>query len=402
MKVLIASGIHHVDKPSGLARIVSDEAALLTQHGHEVWVLAEGTPTSVEHEFRDDVHLLRYCPARVAAWNPRRAWLHQRSARAVLERHLPSVDLVHGHLPLTFLAAHGLYLSSARYCYTIHSPARSEMKIVWNASGGLRRLTAPLGLALLNRMERQCLYASSTVTALSDYTIRCVEDLHGSKIASRIQKIPGWVDVHRFSPRPNVMQLRRQLGWSSESPLLFTLRRLAPRMGLENLLAAFALLRRSDIRFHAIIGGGGPLETQLKQQCTDLGLDEAVTFVGRIPDAELPLAYAACDAFLLPTSELECFGLIALEALSSGKPVLATPVGAIPEIIQSIEPRWLAASASAPDLAELIGKYLGGQLPEHSTEELRRRMGQSYDVAALLPEYVKLILGERNGRTLAD
>ena len=88
--------------------------------------------------------------------------------------------------------------------------------------------------------------------------------------------------------------------------------------------------------------------------------------------------YAAGDAFVLPTAELECFGLIALEAMACGRPVLATPVAAIPEIMRNFEEQWLAASADEGAIADLIGAHLAGRLPAHAPEELRRRTEELY------------------------
>jgi glycosyltransferase involved in cell wall biosynthesis len=103
----------------------------------------------------------------------------------------------------------------------------------------------------------------------------------------------------------------------------------------------------------------------------------------------LPLAYAACDAFVLPTAELECFGLIALEALSAGRPVLATPVGAIPEIIRKYETSWLANSAKVEDIAELLEQYLSGKLPEYTPDQLHKQTDRDYNSGKLLDEFVE-------------
>jgi glycosyltransferase involved in cell wall biosynthesis len=102
-------------------------------------------------------------------------------------------------------------------------------------------------------------------------------------------------------------------------------------------------------------------------------------FLGRIPDEELPAMYAACDAFVLPTAQLECFGLIMLEALASGRPVLATPVGAIPEVLGRIEPKWLADDQTERALTRLLCSFLTGQLPSHPPEQLRATVCQKYE-----------------------
>ena len=115
--------------------------------------------------------------------------------------------------------------------------------------------------------------------------------------------------------------------------------------------------------------------------------------MGRIDDDLLPMAYGACDAFVLPTAELECFGLIALEALAAGRPVLATPVGAIPEILSRFEPAWLATSANSADLASLLIGHLRGMTPQHSPQQLHEQASREFGRTKLMPRFVEAVFG---------
>ena len=328
-----------------------------------------------------------------AAWNPARGFAHQKAASAVLARQLPQVDAIHGHIPLTTLAALEFYGDSVRSCYTIHSPAKMEMAIEWRSSSFLRRITAPIGLEMINRIEAECLRRANVITALSRYTIDCIRKLHGGKLAKKVQCIPGWVDSSRFVPIEDRERAKSQLGWPADVPILFTLRRLVSRMGLDRLLDATQLLLQEGQRFHLVIGGSGPLRTKLEQQALCLGIDNSVSFLGRVEDRVLPSAYAACDAFVLPTAELECFGLIALEALSAGRPVLATPVGAIPEVIRKFDSAWLAQSAETVDIFKLLGCYLAGKLPEHEPRQLHDQADRDYSRERVLSEFIEATVG---------
>jgi glycosyltransferase involved in cell wall biosynthesis len=397
MRVLILSIAHFADTPGGGPRLVQDEARELDRRGDEVWVLAPGTAAQPEHEQREGIHLLRYVPAPVAPWNPARSSGHQRAVRALLARHLPRVDAVHGHAPLPYLAALDFYGDSVHFCYDIHSPARMEMEVIWRHSGLRKKLTAPLGLAMINRMERECIRRSDAVSAESQFTIDCIRKIHGPALAAKVQLLPGWVDSTRYTPVEDRERAKAQLGWPAGVPILFTLRRLAPRMGLDRLLDAVHRLQGEGATFHLLIGGSGPLRASLEKQSQRLGLTATVTFLGRIADEQLPLAYAACDAFVLPTADLECFGLIAVEALSAGRPVLATPVGAIPEILRHFDPAWLARSASAEDIAGLLRGYLAGRLPAHNPAELHELARHHYSRDILVPAYIDAMIGG-NGR----
>jgi glycosyltransferase involved in cell wall biosynthesis len=103
--------------------------------------------------------------------------------------------------------------------------------------------------------------------------------------------------------------------------------------------------------------------------------------------------YGACDAFVLPTAELECFGLIALEALACGRPVLATPVAAIPEVVSNFEKAWLASSAEEGAIADLLHAYLSGRLPVHSPAALRSRTQELYAQNIRLRQFATAVLG---------
>jgi glycosyltransferase involved in cell wall biosynthesis len=189
--------------------------------------------------------------------------------------------------------------------------------------------------------------------------------------------------------------LQRSLGWP-EGRVLFTLRRLVPRMGLDRLLRAFCDARKTTGNVSLVIAGDGPLRGSLQSLASELGLAGSVRFEGRVPDEALPRMYAAADAFVLPTAELECFGLIALEALASGRPVLATPIGAIPEVVGAIEPLWLAEDGSVAALTRLLTGWLAGGLPEHAPADLHAAVARDYSRERRLSELIALTLGEES------
>jgi glycosyltransferase involved in cell wall biosynthesis len=400
MKILIASIAHFHDRPGGSPKVAFDEGMELLRRGHDVWMIARGEESLPEFEVKDGIKYLRYHPASLDSWNPTRASIHQRAAAAVLKRHLPQVDAIHGHIPLAGLALLDFYGDSVHSSYTVHSPARMEMAIVWKEEGFWRRVTAPAALPIINHFEAECIRRSNAVTALSRYTIDCIQKIHGTKLGQKLRLVPGWVDTSRFVPVVDRERIKVQLGWPTDVPVLFTLRRLVSRMGLDRLLTACHLLQKDGIKFHLIIGGEGPLRRKLESQAGNLGLNGAVTFLGRVEDTVLPIAYAACDVFVLPTSQLECFGIIALEALSTGRPVLATPVGAIPEIIRTFDSSWLASSAGAADIAGLLRRFLKGQVGEHSPTELHNQIYRDYRHQKNIDQFIEATVeGARaNGR----
>jgi glycosyltransferase involved in cell wall biosynthesis len=221
--------------------------------------------------------------------------------------------------------------------------------------------------------------------------------IHGADLGGRVQVIPGWVDLERFQIIPDRTAAKRALGWPLDVPVLFTLRRLVPRMGLDRLVRAVAIVRDRGQKLHLVIGGSGPLRQELEQLAVSLNLSSSIRFVGRVADADLPTMYGACDAFVLPTAGLECFGLIALEALACGRPVLATPVAAIPEVVSNFEKQWLATSADEAGITNLLHAYLSGRLPDHSPAQLRRRTKELYSQSTRLQQFATAVLGSPGG-----
>jgi glycosyltransferase involved in cell wall biosynthesis len=121
-------------------------------------------------------------------------------------------------------------------------------------------------------------------------------------------------------------------------------------MGIENLIEAFQqsdVLRKKGL---LLIGGEGFLKESLRAMVKDFGLGETVRFLGRVSEEDLPRYYQAADFFVLPTRELEGFGLVILEAMACGTPVLGTPVGAIPETVGLFAKRLLFEGTQSKDM----------------------------------------------------
>ena len=394
LRVVITALHYYPDRPSGSSRLAFDEAVYLAGRGHEVWMVAmDPTGRQPEYAFREGLHVLQYPAPNHSLFDPRRVQAHQQHVRHLLKKHASGpVDALHGHALLAYDGARALYDATTHRAYFIHSPMRLEMEAAARGAGPAQRLKLATTAHLTHNVEAQCLQASDRITAASQYTRTLIEQYHNPQMAARVQIIPGWVDVSRFQIQPDRDALKARFGWPQDVPLLFTLRRLVPRNGLDVLLRGLNQLRQRGHTFHMVIGGGGPLLDSLQEQAQALGIAEQVRFIGHVADDDLPLMYAAADAFVLPTSALECFGLIMLEALACGHPVLATPVGAIPEILNQVEPAWLSRDASPGAIADLLTDFLRGQLPQHEPQALRRFVETHYASELIVPQLVRYAL----------
>jgi glycosyltransferase involved in cell wall biosynthesis len=203
--------------------------------------------------------------------------------------------------------------------------------------------------------ETALLGKSNRIVVLSKYTRDKILREYGFT-ESKVEIIPGAVSLARFRVPENKSTIRRRIGIPENCFVLLTIRNLVPRMGLENLIIALKLLveQRKDILL--TLGGEGPLAEKLQDMARDAGVANFVRFTGFIPEKELPSYYQMADLFILPTKDLEGFGMVTVEALASGLPVLGTPVGGTKEILTHLGPEFLFADSNPVSIANLILK----------------------------------------------
>ena len=388
---------YYPESPSGSAKIAFDEAIYLAEAGHKVWVITQDESGSApDYAFMDGLHVLRYARPIYRALDPSRGRAHQVRVIDLLRRYIRDspVDLLHGHSVLQYDAARSYLGHNVRQCYSVHSPVYMEKRAEGRDRAIVERLSVEVIAQALHRVESRCVKTADVITAFSNYTRNLIGSVYGQLSEDRTIVVPGWVDTRRFTIAADRAAFKSSLGWPLDRPVLFTLRRFVPRMGLDRLLHALKIVQTAGFGFHAIIAGEGRLRPDIESLAKDLGLTESVSFPGRIPDSLLPKMYAAADAFVLPTTELECFGLIALESLASGTPVVATPVGAIPEVLRRFEPEWLARDATAESLAQRLVDFLEHRLPHHEPRALRRQVARLYGKDVVLERFVRTAVGE--------
>lgn len=209
---------------------------------------------------------------------------------------------------------------------------------------------------------------------------------------SKIHVIPGGVDLSRFQLNRSRLEARSQLNWPQNRPILFTARRLVHRVGLDKLLMAVAMIKPQIPDIWLAIAGKGPLQADLQQQATDLGLHDNVKFLGFLPDDQLPIAYQAADLSVMPSQSLEGFGLAVLESLACGTPALCTPVGGMPEILEPFSPNLITTSTEATAIAERLEALLIGKVPMPSREACQEYAAMNFDWQNIAQQVRKVLL----------
>jgi glycosyltransferase involved in cell wall biosynthesis len=188
---------------------------------------------------------------------------------------------------------------------------------------------------------------------------------------SKVFVVPGGIDSHHFHDGFTRAEARERLGWPQGRPIVLAVRRQMRRMGLENLIDATAEVRRAVPEVLVMLAGTGPLVPELRGRIVGLGLEDHVRQLGRLPDEALPLAYRGANLSIVPTQALEGFGMITLESLASGTPVLVTPVGGLPEVLAPFAPECILAGTSTEAMRDALTDFLKGTQPLPRSEACR-------------------------------
>lgn len=251
-------------------------------------------------------------------------------------------DLVASHFAL--FAAPVLDLLDRPLVVHFHGPWALESA---SEQGGRWRVQAQ------RQIERAVYRRGTLFIVLSQAFARLLQ--HEYEVpAECVRVVPGGVNLRRFDLAETRHEARERLGWPADRPILFTVRRLVRRMGLDVLVEAMREVSARHRDALLLIAGRGPLAAELAGRISAAGLDSHVRLVGFLADDELPLAYRAADLCVVPTQALEGFGLIALESLAAGTPALVTPVGGLPEVVAPLSPALVFAGVDAGVMAERI------------------------------------------------
>lgn len=165
----------------------------------------------------------------------------------------------------------------------------------------------------------------------------------------RIATVHPGVDVGLFTPG-NREEARRRVGVVSARPLFVCVRRLERRMGIADLIEAMVELPDCEL----LIAGDGSMKASLHEEIKVRALGERVKLLGRVTDETLADLYRAADAVVVPSVALEGFGLIVLEAMACGAPVIATNIGGLGEALGPFALQWSVAPGDRRSLIEMM------------------------------------------------
>lgn len=210
--------------------------------------------------------------------------------------------------------------------------------------------------------------------------------------AEKIGVVPCGVNLDLFRPMDKAAA-RQRLGFDEDESIVLYVGRFDPIKGIDRLLEAMAYLKHLKRMRLVIIGGDGPDTAEhqnLQQLSGKFGIQKSVRFVGRVEQNKLPPYYSAADALVVP-SYYESFGLVGLESLACGTPVVATRVGAMERILEDGKTGHVVADATPRGLANSIEKIISNSAnPLLSAQAIRAsvlKYGWSNVASAVVNEY---------------
>ena len=358
--------------PGGVQSHVLQLAAALRTGGDEVVVFGPGTPGEVPEgvvpvgrgrrvRFNASVAPIAVSPL---------------SARRVVElirRFRP--DVVHVHEPVVpFVSLAATLRCPPPVVGTFHA---------WSDSGRVYRFARPIVRRAVTRLAARIAVSGPAIA------------YHAAALglpAGSFRELPNGVEVERFASASPLDELT-----ADGAPLLLFVGRLEPRKGVEQLVRAFTLLsaRRPSVKL--LVAGDGP-ERDRAQRLLPGKVRSRVVFLGRVDHDELPRFYASADVFVAPSLGGESFGVVLLEAMAAGVPIVASDIPGYRAVLHDgVEGRF-TAPGDVSDLAAALDVLLDNPALRAAMGREGRHTASSYDwsvVAARVRDVYAHAVGSR-------
>lgn len=227
-------------------------------------------------------------------------------------------------------------------------------------------------LRYLASLERRNCRQADLVVTTSEYCRTAVADNYGLE-TSKIKLVPEGIDLTRWE------KINRHNPKKSDGSTILCVARQYRRKRISDLLAALVLVRKEIPRVQAVIIGDGPEHASLRQQVVDLGLSEIVQMTGEIPDDDqVAKLYRRADVFCLPSIQ-EGFGIVFLEAMAAGLPVISTNSAAIPEVVPHEHAGLLVTPRDVLGLANALVELLRSEQLRNQYGDFGRKYVEQYD-----------------------
>ncbi|HRU29483.1 MAG TPA: glycosyltransferase family 4 protein [Treponema sp.] len=340
----------------GTERYVHDLSYALAKRGHRVTIFSH-FPGPVKQDNEDLVQVVRI----PAIWGPAYSPILAPQSKKLLA----AMDIIHSHAPPFYFLNHAARLRDKPQVLTYHCDIEIPERIgVINLPEAPKRLID----TYFNQSTRLHLKKVDTIVTTTKTYAETSETLKGFTYTV----IP--IGIHTETFKKHLEQCQEEGCVRKEHEILFVGRLVASK-GLWFLLEAMEILKNRGQTAHLTIVGNGEELLALKLFVSSHNLEHMVSFAGQVDDDTLFKLYSSASIFILPSFvRLEAFGIVQLEALSMGVPVIASDIPGVNEVVRKSGGGWLVPPMNSQALADQIQYAL-----QHREERLERaRKGQKY------------------------
>jgi len=296
-------------------------------------------------------------------------------------------DVIHSHHPILMgdMAAMFAEKMDIPLVFTFHTLYE---KYIQEYISIAPELSGRLAEAIIHRYLEKCDHVIAPTRTIQDF-------IKTYQVDVPVTIIPTPIDLTKFQDI-HLEPIRNSIGRSDEKILLY-LGRLSPEKNLEFLLDAFTQIKSEEKNTILAIVGGGPEGENLKTQAKKLGIKDAVIFTGPVPYEEVPNYMAAADLFLFP-STTETQGLVLVEAMAAGTPVIALDTDVNAEVLEGG-----GGLIVDPDLEDFVDAVCRTLSDPSSRNEMRLNAfatAKKYQISTSVDKLVRVyqsVIGDRSG-----
>jgi len=376
---------------NGAARFAERLASGLVRHGHEVHIIAASTDST--HGSRIEMHdgsrmmVHRMRSHRVPQHKTLR-WTQpiglSSEIRKILRQVKPDALHIQSHLLMGRFAIQAAKGSGLRMIATNHVMPENLIKYSllpkFTHKAAMRITWADAG-RILRKMD-----------ALTTPTRRAAELLESAAGVTGVLAISCGIDASRFANATPT---------DNKNPRFLFLGRLDDEKRIHILLQAVAKLTEHPKVMVELVGDGGERDN-LSRLATQLGIADRVIFTGHISDRDLPAAYERCTAFVMP-SIAELQSIATMEAMASGRPVIAADAMALPHLVHDGDNGYLFPPDDAAALADRLRRILNADQQElNRLSENSLHLIQSHDIERTIRIFENLYVGIRDESSTTD
>jgi glycosyltransferase involved in cell wall biosynthesis len=275
-------------------------------------------------------------------------------------------DVIHLHYPFIFGSELTLLGRLGRRRRTQALLVHYKNRLVGNGAraalfGAYEHTVAP---ALIRAADRVCVLSADHANSVP-YLRRA-----GEREPEKLIEMPNGVDTEAFAPGGDGAGVRDRLGIPAEATVAAFVATLDRAHHFKRLdMAIDALARLGSQEVHLVVAGGGELLEGFRAQAARSGVGQRVHFLGAMPHSELPAVLCAADMFVLTTEPPESFGIVLIEAMATGLPVVATDYPGVRAVVDHDVSGLIVPPGNSDEVASAIRKLLG------KGAEGRKRMG---------------------------